>query len=58
MTELIGALLEAYKEATRLRHEKLNAKLESVNAIDPLSMALGNITEPRKKNVFLGFQII
>ena len=58
MNALINALLTAENEAKWLRHEKLDAKLEAANAIDQLSMTLGNITEPRKKACFLGFQII
>lgn len=46
-------LLVAENKAKWLRREKLDDKLEAVNAVDPLSMTLGNITEPRKKNVFL-----
>ena len=53
MNALINALLGNKNEAKWLRHEKLDAKLEAVNTVGPLSMTLGNITEPRKKNVFL-----
>lgn len=57
MNTLINALLVAENEAKWLRHEKLDAKLEAVNAIDQLSMTLGNITEPRKKHVSLASRL-
>ena len=53
MNPLINALLAAENEVTRLRLEKLDDKLEAVQAIDQPSMTLGDIAEPRKKNVFL-----